>query len=137
MIQVMIGGTMTFINKNSIFQSHILERELNATCEMVQNWLHWIFGIGEKLGNALTIENLAITLLAVGLLLGSVLVYRLKHLIWEECIYPGKDPDQGKDDSDPPGPNRVSMKQVRISDRRTGRDRRMGGVPAYTGPERR
>jgi hypothetical protein len=67
---------MILIYRNSIFPSRIMERELNATCEMVQNW---IFGMGEKLCDALTIEKLAVTLLAVGLLLGGVKVYRLTH----------------------------------------------------------
>ena len=34
-------------------------------------------------------------------------------------------------------PNRANMAQAGISNRRSGRDRRIGGTSTYTGPERR
>ena len=78
---------MTLIYRNSIFPSRFIERKLNTACEIVKDWLYWLFGMGEKLDNALIIESLAVTLLAAGLILSCVKVYWLKHPMKEKIIH--------------------------------------------------
>ena len=63
---MIIGSTVILVNRSPIFSSSIIARELNATCEMVQDWLQWIFSIGEKHGVVLTI--VIVTLLILGVL---------------------------------------------------------------------